>query len=300
MKKLLSFVLCIMILAVPAASANPFTVSAKPAASWSLSDAMEMVGEEIFAEMLTEVKQNIINNLGKEIGIGFTYSPYLHAIIDSMTSEGIDPHDAVYRIGDDSADMTAYFTVLMNKGYIAELPSSYTEEIANEIRKIQYAAGLPATGEITHAIARGLLTDAAIPSNEETLRYLAPVSERIVDHCTEEMNIAQSNNLLISNAARNNAASGSDAAAAAVSNYKQAREYLPSFVLRYQLYRPVADCPTSRTDSETDEEAANIVSNSSALLSILFYYAQYDLRHDFTGYAVEYEELLKSEKNSGA
>lgn len=298
MKKLFASVLCLMIFLTSSASANPFAVPAKPAASWSLSDAMELVGEDVFAEMLTELKQNLISGLGKDSGIGVTYSPGLYALIDSLTADHISPHEAVYSIGDDtSPDMIACFTVLKNKGYLDEIPSSYTEEVANEVRKIQYAAGLPATGEITNALSSALLIESIIPSNAETLSCLAPISGLIADQCTREMNTALYISSLVSQDSRGNPDFLANAAAAATGSYLQAREYLPSFAVRYQFYKPVTSIWAAMNDSENaaeiDDEALSIISNSSALLSVLFYYAQYDLKHDFTGYAVEYAELLK-------
>ena len=272
-----------------AASARPFTVPAKPADSWSLSVAMELVGEDIFDAMLTEVKQNIILNLGGDTGIGFMYSPPLYAIIDSLSAEGIDPHEAVYRIGDDSPDMNIYFSVLLDKGYISELPSSYTEGIAHEIRKIQYAAGLPATGELTHAIARALLNDSAVPSNEETLKILEAVSDKISEKCTREMDAAKHTNDLIDKEVSDHAVIST----AALRNYTQAHQYIPSFIVRYHLYSPVIDLLTPMKDGECNEGSLNIISNSSALLYTLFYCAEHNLRHDFAGYAAEYYDLLK-------
>ena len=137
MKKIAALFLCLTFLTAPAASANPFTAPAKPISSWSLSVGMELVGEDIFDAMLTGVKKNIINDLGEDIGFGFSYAPSLYAIIDSLIAEGVDPHEAVYRIGDTSSDMNIYFTALKEKGYISEIPSDYTEGVANEIRKIQ-------------------------------------------------------------------------------------------------------------------------------------------------------------------
>ncbi len=295
MKKIFAFLLCLLILTASPASANPFTLPAKPSSSWSLSDAMELVGEDVFAEMLTEVKQNIIKDLGEEAGIGLMYSPSLYAVIDALIAEGVDPHEAVYTIGDAAADLTAYLDILKEKGYLDELPSTFTEETANEIRKIQYAAGLPATGEITNAIAAGLMLDSVIPGNEETLSFLAPASDKIADKCTQEMNIALANNGAISGISMKDADERADILSAAANSYVQARKYLPSFVMRYQFYLPVTASLTPLSDSEPNDEAINILSNSSALLSVLFYYAQYDLRHDFAGYAVEYAELKKTE-----
>jgi len=295
MKKIFAMLFCLLILAASSASANPFTSPAKPSSSWSLSDAMELVGEDVFAEMLTEIKQNIIKDLGEDAGVGQIYSPSLYAVIDALIAEGVDPHEAIYAIGDASADLTAYLAILKEKGYLDELPSTFTEETANEIRKIQYAAGLPATGEITNAIAAGLMLDSVIPGNEETLSFLAPVSDKIADKCTQEMNIALANNGAISGISMKDADERADISSAAVSNYIQACKYLPSFAIRHQFYLPVTAGLSSLSESEPNDEAIYILSNSSALLSTLFYYAQYDLRHDFTGYAVEYADLLKTE-----
>lgn len=299
MKRSLILILCMMLFMTPSSSANPFTTPAKPAEEFSLSDAMDLVGEEVFADMLTEVKQNIICNLGGETGVGIDYSPYLYAVIDSLTAEGLDPYEAVYSIGDTDPAMNTYFTVLKDKGYLAEIPSSYTEEVANEVRKIQYAAGLPATGEITAALADSLLIDSAIPSNKETLRYLTALSEMIIDQCIREMDTAAGNNRIILALSHEKTASRTEAMSAVVSNYIQAREYLPSFTAEYQFHDPVIGSLVSVKDTEIPGDAVNIASNSSALLYVLFYYARYDLKHDFTGYAVEYAELNQSETNSG-
>lgn len=291
MKKTMTLILCLMLLSSPAAFANPFTAPARPISSWTLSDGMELVGEDVFDAMLTEVKQNIVNNAGEDIGFGFTYSPGLYAIIDSLMADGVNPHEALYHIGDTSPDMNIYFAALKAKGYISEIPSDYTEGIANEIRKIQYAAGLPATGEITTAIALGLLTDSVIPSNQETLKLLEKIPNEISDKCRHEMEKAQNANALLADVLRKN--TDVDVDAAALSCYSQAHEYIPSFVVRYRLYSPAADSISSASDSRIKEETMNIISNTSTLMYTLFYCAEHNLRHDFAGYAAEYRDLLK-------
>lgn len=289
---MITFILCLMMSVASVAYANPLTAPAKPISSWTLEDAMALVGEDVFTEMLTEVRKSVIISVGEEYGVGLEYSPYLFAIIDSMTPEGIDPHEIVYRIGDTSPDMNVYFDALKENGYITEIPSSYTEGVANEIRKIQYAAGLPATGEITNAIARALLTDSAVPTNAETLRLLETVSGEIKDGCTREMNESKHRNELIWETVQGNAEVDLVLLSSAASgNYVQACEYIPSFVGRYQLYFPVTECLTSMIDSEQNEEMLNILLNSSALQYTLLYCAEYNLRHDFAGYAAEYHDL---------
>lgn len=291
---------CWLFLFPTCASANPFIAPSKPAASWSFNDCVQLVGEDAFNQMLTEVKQNILSNLGDEVTTGFMYSPYLYAIIDSLIAEGVDPNETVFRLGDTSSDLNVYFSALRAGGYITDIPSSYNEEVSNAVRKIQFAAGLPATGELTNAIASGLLSSFAIPSNEETLKHLSAAANMISDKCSQEMATAEyANKLAVSLAGKNidgDIATFTDAVTAGAVTYMLAHTYLPSYVIPYQMYLPVTNSFMDFFASEDDAESINIVANASACLYVMFYCAEYDLNHDFAEYAAEYYDLLKGVK----
>ena len=296
MKKVLSCILCLLLFTYPFAFATPLANSAKPAGMWSVSDCKSLVGEDVFNAMVTEAKQNIFNEMKKKLDIGFAYSPYFYATMDSLRAEGLDPDEVIGRLGDSSSGMIGTFTALKQMGYISKIPSTYNEEVEAAIKKIQYAVGLPVTGELTLAIVRGL-QDSVIYNNKLTLEAIISSSQVLQDKCEKEMELALSCNEDLLQYSYNKIDSDLiahiEGVAFSINAYDQALTYIPSYVAPYSIYMPLTSSYTKVYNTTEDEEAYNISANTSALLSVIFMCAQYEFANDISEYAAEYYDLNK-------
>lgn len=297
MKKMLACILCLLMFVTPFASANPFVNSSKPAGMWSVNDCKNLVGEDVFMAMVTEAKQNIYNAMKDELEIGFDYAPTLYAIADSLRAANLNPDEVLYRLGDSDAALEEYLTILKERGYISNVPSVYNEEVEAAIKKLQYASGLPTTGELTLTIAHSLKNGMVFPDNEQTLETIIESVKLLEERCGYEMNLAVGVNEDLHKYSYETVDSDFmaliECLAAAITAYDQAHTYIPSSVVEYSMYAPLNGSFARPFNNENDEEQYNIAANTSALLSVVFFCAQYEFAHEAAEYTAEYYDLTK-------
>lgn len=279
MKRLFSLLLVLCLLSSAALAEPDLSIIREDPAQFSISDCYELVGEEVFHELVSHAIINeIINSGGWSLGMNlpndFFYSPVLHALRYDLQAKGIDPTQVLYKKGDTSEELMNLNYKLYKLGYLDTATDTFTDDVEDAIRKIQYGALLPVDGRMSVLLAKAIEMNA-IPDHEATLKYIKPLLENAQQNFESWYDYYQSNAEAFSQDPYDPAiyAEYSKNIFYLYNNaYHGAVSYFPEHIAQLNIQSMLIDPST--------QEAFNIAHNLNGLLAAVCYCGQYELSSD--------------------
>lgn len=282
MKKSVAVLLSLFLLLSTASAAPDLTVKTKDPAQFSVSDCYDLIGEDLFHELVTMAATNAADRSSftftQLLPSYFYYAPQMTALLYEYNSQNRDPFEVLFTLGDTSPTLLTLTDELVSLGYLLKSTDTLTAEVEQAIREIQLAAQMPMNGKMT-AIIADVIMAGYVPKRSVTLPYITEVAERSMKKLDsaslEYLSLAQemTEDPIPSNLTP-------DEVVNILYLYSrflhEAETYFPEHVATLNIQSAIFN-PAST-------ESFNLIHNLSGLYACVFYCANYELSSSYLKY----------------